>query len=159
MLKSLNYVLACLVIAFIFTAGCSSHSTNKCSPCPLSLQMAPNITFRVVDKTTSKDLFFGNAALYKTSQLKVHHILNGHPDTAFLRIDSLNQVFNVWINAVHQVDTVTMNIADKPQDILLFKRITSGGCCSTTYLSSVTYNGMVVYTQKPGPEVVAVLAK
>lgn len=125
----------------------------------MALQMAPNITFRVVDKTTSQDLFFGSSAIYSTTQLKVHHILNGHIDTAYLHIDSLNKDFNVRINAVHQVDTVTMNIADKPQDILLFKRTTTGGCCSTTYLSSVTYNGTVVYTQKNGPEVIAVLAK
>lgn len=125
----------------------------------MALQMAPNITFRVVDKVTGKDLFFGSAAQYTPGQLKVHHILNGLPDTAFLHIDTLNQVFNIRINAVHEVDTVTMNIADKPQDILLFKRITSGGCCSTTYLSSVTYNGMVVYTKNPGPEAVVVLAK
>ncbi|SHM40902.1 hypothetical protein [Mucilaginibacter sp. OK098] len=113
----------------------------------------------VVDKATGKDLFFGSAAQYATSQLKVHHILNGHIDTAYLYIDTSNKDFNARINAVHQVDTVTMNIADKPQDILLFKRTTTGGCCSTTYLSSVTFNGTVVYTQKPGPEVVAVLAK
>jgi hypothetical protein len=64
--------------------------------------MPPNITFRVVDKATGKDLFFGSTAQYATSQLKVHHILNGHIDT---------------------------------------------------------FNGTVIYTQKQGPAVVAVLAK
>jgi len=121
--------------------------------------MPPIITFRVVDKATGKDLFFGSAAQYATNQLKVHHILNGHIDTAYLHIDSLNKDFNVHINTVHQVDTVTMNIADKPQDILLFKSTNTGGCCSITYLNSVTYNGIVVYTQKQGPQVAAVLEK
>jgi hypothetical protein len=158
-LKTLNYMPACLMLVLMFTAGCGSNSTNKCFPCPMALQAPPNLTFRVVDKTTSQDLFFGSTAKYTTSQLKVHHIINGHPDTAFLHIDTLNHNFNVRIMAVNQVDTVTMNIADKPQDILLFKRTTTGGCCSTTYLSSVTYNGTVVYTQKPGPDIVAVLAK
>jgi hypothetical protein len=165
-LKSINHIIACIITVLIFVgtclifiASCNSHSTSKCAPCPLALRMPPNITFRVVDKATGKDLFFGSAAQYATSQLKVHHILNGHIDTAYLHIDNLNKDFNVRINTVHQVDTVTVNIADKPQDILLFKSTTTGGCCSTTYLSSVTFNGTVVYTQKQGPDVVAILAK
>jgi hypothetical protein len=122
-------------------------------------QASPNLTFRVVDKTTGQDLFFGSTAKYTTSQLRVHHIINGHSDTAFLHIDTPNHYFNVGIIPANQVDTVTMDIADKPQDVLLFKTTTTGGCCSATYLSSVTYNGIVVYTPKQGPTIVAVLAK
>lgn len=146
------------IICLITSCGSSTHD-KKCSPCPLALQAPPNLTFTVVDKTTRKDLFFGAAAKYDVSQLKVHHIINGHPDTAFLHIDTVNQKFNVRITANSQVDTVTMNIADKPQDVLLFKRTTTSGCCSATYLSSVTFNGTVVYQQHSGPEVVAVLEK
>jgi len=149
-----------ILSVFCFMASCSSSThDNKCLPCPMALPAPPALTFSVVDKTSGADLFFGATAKYDTSQLKVHHIVNGHPDTAFLRIDAVNQKFNVRITANHEVDTVTMNIADTPQDILLFKRKTTGGCCSSTYLSSITFDGVVVYQQGTDPQVTAVLKK
>ncbi|MES2113260.1 MAG: hypothetical protein V4577_31200 [Bacteroidota bacterium] len=154
----LTFFFFSAIVCLVASCSSSTHD-NKCFPCPLAVTAPPNLTFRVVDKTTGADLFFGAAAKYDTSRLKVHHIVNGQPDTAFLHIDAANQKFNVRITANHEVDTVTMNIADKPQDILLFKRKTSSGCCSSTYLSSVTFNGVIVYQQGTNPDVVAVLEK
>lgn len=161
MKSSITFALipVCIIIVMLLNSSCSSTSNKKCLPCPLALQAPPNLTFKAVDKTTGNDLFFGAAAKYSTNQLKVHHIVNGHPDTAYLRIDTPGQKFNVRIFAIHEIDTVTMNIADKPQDILLFKRKTTGGCCATTYLSTVTFNGTIVYQQHNGPEVIAILEK
>jgi hypothetical protein len=155
---ALIFVFFFTIVFFISSCG-SSTKDKKCLPCPVALQAPPNLTFRVVDRTTGNDLFFGASAKYDTSQLKVHHIMNGHPDTAYLHIDAVNQKFNVRIMANHEIDTVTMNIADKPQDILLFKRVIGTGCCSTSYVSSITFNGTVVYRQGDAPQVVAVLEK
>lgn len=147
-----------LSVLLLLTAACNRKSTTKCGPCPAIAQVAPNITFRVVDKTTNDNLFFGSKALFKTSELKMHHIVNGKPDTVFLRVDSLNQAFRVYVLPSHRTDTVTMQIANKPQDILLFNTTITGGCCSFLILSNVLYNGSIVYTAA-NPQNIVVLAK
>src|ERR1700712_3311751 len=96
----------CIIAIMFFYSSCSSKSDKKCLPCPLALQQSPNLTFKVFDKATGNDLFFGVAPKYDVSQLKVHHIVNGHPDTAYLRIDTSNQKFNVRITPNHEIDTV-----------------------------------------------------
>ncbi len=143
----------CLILVTLFETGCNPKSITKCGPCPALAQVLPNINFRVVDKTTNQDLFFGGP--YKVNQLKMHHIVNGKPDTVFLRVDTLNRLFNIFVIPNHRVDTVTMQVADKPQDILLFNTSTTGGCCPFLILSSVTFNGTVVYTHANGSDVVA----
>lgn len=52
------------------------------------------------------------------------------------------------------VDTVTMNIGNLPQDILLFKTATVGGCCPYLALNSISFDGAVVFTNTNGPSVV-----
>ncbi|CAN5124379.1 hypothetical protein BH09BAC6_BH09BAC6_26600 [soil metagenome] len=145
-------------VLFVLAAGCNSKSATKCGPCPALAQMLPNLTFKVVDKTTNDDLFFGSKAIFKTSELKMHHIINGKPDTAFVRVDSLNQAFHVYIFPAHRADTVTMQIANKSPDILVFNTTVTGGCCAFLFLNNVLYNGAVVFTAANGPNVV-VLAK
>jgi hypothetical protein len=119
-------------------------------------QLEPNINFRVVDKTTN--LFFGAGAPYKISQLVMRHIVNGVPDSVFLRVDSVNHSFNVFVAPNHRTDTVTMNIANKPRDILLFNTSMIGDCCPRLILSSVAFDGNIVYVTSDGSKVV-VLAK
>jgi hypothetical protein len=121
-------------------------------------EMLPNINFRVIDKTTNQDLFFGAGAPYKISRLVMHHIINGIADSVILRVDSVNHSFNVFVPPAHRTDTVTMNIANKPQDILLFNTAMIGDCCPRLVLSSVSFDGNIVYVTMDGSKVV-VLAK
>ncbi|HEY8930005.1 MAG TPA: hypothetical protein VIM55_12480 [Mucilaginibacter sp.] len=146
-LKAYTTGIICIVV-MIISAGCSSNSKDiKCLPLPVALQAPPNLTFRVVDKATNLDLFFGAAAKYDTSQLKVHRWLNGHLDTAFLHIDKVGQRFNVAITSNRNVtDTVFMNIADQPRDTILFKKTATVGCYPTTYVSAITFDGKLVFS-------------
>ena len=154
-MKALFCTIACLVLLSLFETSCTSTvSDKKCGPCPALTAIAPTMNFKVVDKTTGQDLFFGSKAKYSFSQLKMHYIINGKPDTAFLRVDTINQKFNIFISFGNTVDTATMQVADKPQDLLLFKIAKTGGCCSFPFLNSVTFNGTVVYTHEHGPDVV-----
>ena len=158
-MKPFYHIVICLALLSILAASCNTNkSTAKCGPCPLYPVVAPNITFRVVDKTTNHDLFFGSSATYKISDLKMQHIINGKPDSIALNADSVDQYFRIFVIPNHMVDTVTMQIANKPQDVLLFTTAMTGGCCSRLFLSSVSFNGSVVYTNANGPNIV-VLAK
>lgn len=158
-MKFRRYMITGLVLLITLITGCGSKNTaTKCGPCPLFALALPNINFKVVDKTTGQDLFFGASAPYKYKQLVMHHIINGKADTAYLHIDTLNRYFNIFVDPGHLVDTVTLNVADKPQDKLLFFTAFTGGCCSYMYLNSVTYNGQVVFNKGDGAKVV-VLAK
>jgi len=150
---------SCLLIAgvlFLLITGCKPQSmdSTKCGACPLYLQLEPTLNFRVVDKTTNHDLFFGAGAPYKISQLVMRHIVNGVRDTAFLRVDTVNRIFTVFVAPAHNVDTVTMQIANLTQDNLLFETATIGKCCPRLVLNSVLYNAAVVFTAANGPQVV-----
>ncbi|MEO6633216.1 MAG: hypothetical protein ABIN13_15880 [Mucilaginibacter sp.] len=153
-MKTLFYPIIGLVLLAVIAIGCTTNATNKCGPCPLIAQVLPNINFRIVDKTTGEDLFFAAAPKYKIGQLKLRHIVNGKADSVFLRVDSAGKKFNIFVPPSGPVDTVTMQVADKPQDLFLFKTGKTPGCCSFLVLNSVSYNGGVVYTHANGPDVV-----
>jgi len=157
-MKPLFYPIVGLALFSMLTMGCTSNSTNKCGPCPLIAAVLPNLNFRIVDKTTGEDLFFASTPKYKIGQLKLRHIINGKPDSVFLRVDSAGKKFNIFVSPSGPIDTVTMQVADKPQDLLLFKTGKTPGCCSFLLLNSVTYNGNIVYTRENGPDV-AILTK
>jgi hypothetical protein len=158
-MKSLYHTIIYLALLSILAASCNTNkSTAKCGPCPLYPIVAPNIAFRVVDKTSGHDLFFGSTAIYKISDLKMYHVINGKPDSIALNADSVGKYFRIFVVPEHMVDTVTMQIANKPQDILLFTNAVTGGCCSRQYLRSVSFNGSIVYTQANGASII-VLAK
>ena len=155
-MRSLYYTIICLALSSVLIAGCQyGHNPGgKCGPCPLYAEMLPNINFRVVDKTSNQDLFFGPGAPYKTSQLVMWHIVNGKPDSVNLRVDTADHFFNVFLPPNHHIDTVTMKVANKPTDTLLFHTGNTGGCCSRLVLLSVSFNGNTVYTTMDGSKVV-----
>src|SRR6185312_2089277 len=148
-------LLTLMAMALLITA-CKQQGNGltPCGrgPCPPVALIMPNLSFRVVDKTTGKDLFFGAGAAYMPSQLKFQQINNGLADSLHLRIDAGNQFFNIAVMPHRMTDTVTMNISGKPQDTLLFKIITHP-CCGGLSLGSVLFNGEVVYTAQNGPTV------
>jgi hypothetical protein len=148
--------LILVALSFFIVVSCNKKSniTIPCGACPLDLVALPNINFRVVDKVTSQDLFFGSAAPYKINQLVIHQVVNGVQDTVFLRVDTVNHIFNIAVAPNHPVDTVTMQVANKPQDILLFETATVDKCCPRLVLNSVLFNGATVYTMANGPSIV-----
>lgn len=150
--KKGNY-LKCLIILCLFISSCDSKRSDDCLICPEVPQL-DDINIRIIDKVNGQDLFFGNQAPYKATQLKLRHLINGNPDTVVLRIDTISHYFNIGISPVHNVDTVTIQIANKTPDILLFKSTITGNCCSRLVFNSVVYNETVVYTPANGPNVV-----
>jgi len=155
-MKRLYKTLVPVAALFMLAAGCTTtiKSRNKCGPCPLYPVQLPHMVFRVVDKNTGNDLFFGAGAPYKFSQLSMHHLVNGKPDTVIITEESNPDSFYAFINTVHMVDTVTMNIGNLPQDILLFNTATVGDCCPNLVLNSISFDGNVVYTNTNGPSLV-----
>jgi hypothetical protein len=137
-------------------AGCGANTSKKCFPCPEAPYLAPNINFRVLSKTTGQNLFFGSSAVYKISQLKLNHLVNGIPDSVHLTVDTADQYFHFYVATIHNTDTVTMNIAGLQQDTFLFKTTNNGGCCSFTVFNAVLFDGTVVYTPAGGPSVVVI---
>jgi hypothetical protein len=162
LLKQLKTICAVAALS-LFAISCHKASP-VCLQAPTTAPLSPNVNFRVVDKTTGTDLFFGAGAIYTPSQLKFSHILNGQPDTVYLMTNTADRFFNIRIlpahgAVVHYADTVTMQIANKPQDVFLFntKDIISP-CYTTRVLVSVEFNGKVIFTPENGPNV-AVLMK
>jgi hypothetical protein len=149
-------VFIVLGLVALFATGCTSttNSRNKCGPCPEIAEELPNLNFRVVDKTTGNDLFFGAGAPYKISQLVMHHLVNGKPDSVLTRVDTAGHSFYVFVSPNQNIDTVTMNIAGLPQDMILFNTTITGGCCPNLVLNSISYDGAVVFTNKDTPQVV-----
>jgi len=156
-LKKHFYFLSLLALCFAMSACDVFDNTHKCTPCPEAPTIEPGITFSVVDKTTGNNLFFGSGAIYKQSQIKVYHLVNGQPDSIHLIPDTTVGDFRMNVPTVHSTDTVTMNIASLPQDVFLFKTTIRGGCCSTLIFDSVLYNGLTVYT--PADRLVVVVIK
>jgi hypothetical protein len=98
----------------------------------------------VVDKTTGNNLFFGSSAIYKQSQVKVYHLVNGQQDSIHLVPDTATRSFLMQVSTVHSTDTVTMNIASLPQDVFLFKTSMVETCCPWLTLNAVVYNGLTI---------------
>jgi len=84
----------------------------------------------------------------------MHHLVNGKPDSVFMRVDTAGHSFYVFVSPIHPIDTVTMNIASLPQDMILFNTAITGGCCPNLVLNSISYDGTVVFTDKDTPHVV-----
>jgi len=150
------YCTITAILAALFLQGCytTPHSADKCGPCPEIAEMLPFLNFQLVSKTTGNNLFYGSAAPYHLSQLSVHHIVNGKPDSAMFRADTTTQSFVVSVVPNQRkpvmIDTITMKIADLPTDTLLFNTGINSGCCPFLHFNSVSYDGLVVYTPAIG---------
>ncbi|MDR3693627.1 hypothetical protein [Mucilaginibacter sp.] len=66
-----SYIFMLMVASgcIILASGCTTtgSSRTKCGPCPLEPIQLPHMNFRVVDKTTGNDLFFGSGAPYSSA--------------------------------------------------------------------------------------------
>lgn len=144
-----------LVFAATLTASCNSQKV--CSPCPASPSINPNIEFTLVDSTTGQNLFFGAGAKYSVSDVKIHHYVNGKPDTAYLTAHSGNQSFNLNVTTIHAIDTVTFQIANQQPDVFLFSTSSPNKCCPLLkQLNSVSFDGTIVYTSANGSKIITI---
>lgn len=153
-MKTCIQLLAGFAAILILAPGCSHKSNQACGACFMALQAPLHMYFQVVSKTTGDNLFYGASAQYTTSQLAMHHIVNGKTDTITFNADANRQGFEVLLTPVHATDTVTMNIAGLPQDTFIFHTGNTETCCPTPVINYVTYDGTIVYYQQDGNKVV-----
>lgn len=137
-----------IFFASLFTYGvlvqsCSSQST--CPPCPARVNVNPNINFRVVDKSSNKDLFFDTTPTYSFNEIKAFHLTNGKPSLLTLIKDNERHSFNLNVPTIHSSDTITIQIASLNTDTILFKTSTTDKCCPVTVLNSVTFNSVPIF--------------
>lgn len=138
----------CLAFFSILVAGCSSPDPTTCPDCKDSQSISAKARFKILDKTSNRDLFFGKQAKYRINQLKISHIVNGHPDTAqsLIHIDSATRVFTTNVLYENDLDTMIMHVANLKPDTLYLATRLSNNCCSHIYVSSVTLLGKVIYS-------------
>jgi hypothetical protein len=153
--KKYFYFLSPMILCLAL-ASCDPVGSKKCYPCPEAPTLEPYLTFKVVGTTSGNNLFFGSAAVYKQSQVKVYHLVNGQQDSIHLTPDTAAGSFRMNVPTQHSTDTVTMNIASLQQDVFLFKTTTSSGCCSTQTYNGVVYNGVMIFDPSKGPAVVVI---
>ena len=132
----------------IIMFGCSKKHKVECPPIPLAntdlLYMAPSFYFKIIDKLTSKDLFFSTPPTYDTSQLKytikVYNSTSGRDLVPVkLLIDSSRMSFSTFMR-----DTAFIQIANLTPDTLVFlstKSIPAGPCNFLNYVDSVKFDG------------------
>jgi len=152
------YVVGAIYLTIILIPGLleSCNSQTNCTPCPASPTVNPNINVRILDQATGANLFFGNQAKYTFAQLKIRHIINGKPDTAYLIIDSVGKSFNLNIPTVHSTDTVTFQIGNQAADTFLFNTSVPDRCCGFIKLNSVLFDGTTIYTSADGTKVIEI---
>ncbi|BAU56016.1 hypothetical protein [Mucilaginibacter gotjawali] len=138
----------CLAFFSILAAGCSSQDATTCPDCKGNQSISATARFKILDKTSKQDLFFGKLAKYHLNQLKISHIVNGHPDTAqsIINIDSAKRVFSTSVLYENDLDTMVLQVANLKPDTLYLTTRLSNNCCSHVYVSSVTLLGKVIYS-------------
>ena len=149
-------ILYFLLTFYFINNFLSCKKANKiiCGPCPALVTLIPHIRFRVVDKMTGLDLFFGISAKYKPTQIQTFHYNNGRLDTLYLGVDTTWHTFFLGIVPIHHQDTVSIQIANLSKDSFLFNTKTVDLCCPNLILDSVTFNNSLIYTKAKGPDVV-----
>lgn len=138
-----------LLLFVLTTLACNKKTETKviCGPCPEYLTaVIPNLTFKIVDKVTGNNLFFGSQAKYKPGDLHFVHLVNGQEVSVFLRTDTVANDFNIATPVYNTADTITMQIGNLPKDEILFEMAVVGKCCPMIELAKVLFNGDVVYT-------------
>jgi len=153
-MKTCIQLLAALAVFVILAPGCSHKSNQACGPCPEEPVAPLHLYFQFVSKTTGNNFFYGTSAQYKTTQLAMHHLINGKADTVTFNADTAKQGFEVFLTPAHRSDTVTMNIASLPQDNFIFQTGTTETCCPSLVINYVLYDGTIVYNQQDGNKVV-----
>lgn len=152
------FVVGAIYLTIVLIPGLleSCNPQTNCTPCPASPTANPNINLRTLDQATGANLFFGSQAKYTFAQLKIRHIINGKPDTAYLRIDSVDKSFNINIPTVHSTDTVTFQIDNQPADTFLFNTSAPDRCCGFIKLNSVLFDGAIIYNSTDGTKIIEI---
>jgi hypothetical protein len=142
-IKSRNLFYFAFSLAFAF--GCSSQNTANCVNCADKTPLNPTVNFKISDKLTNENLFFGPHSRFLYSQLKVHHIVNGKLDSATLVVDSARQLFNVNIRYQGDLDTVLMQVGNLKPDYLYLTNGVANQCCLHIFVTAASFNDSVIY--------------
>jgi hypothetical protein len=155
--KTLSAKSKYLAVVLVIIVVQSCNSQTKCPPCPASPSVNPNINFRIIDQATGADLFFATQPKYTFAQIKIRHVVNGKPDTAYLRIDANNKFFNLNVPTVHLTDTVTFQIGSQTADVFLFDTSTPDKCCPfIKQLNTVRFDGNAIYANADGTKIIEI---
>jgi len=148
-MKPLSSINGILILYLLFLSvtilGCSSE-TPKCPTCADKDPLNPTVNFRIIDKLTNRDLFFGKDAKFSLSNLKIHHLVNGLPDSAIVKVDTAKKVFKLKILYKNDADTLSLQIGGGKPDLLYIENSVAAQCCIHIYASSASLNSNVIYT-------------
>lgn len=140
-------------IIFVFTAivltvaACQKDKKIECPPSILAnVWIAPSVYFKIIDKITSKDLFFSQTPVYDTSQLRYFIKIydgtgNKISSPVQLLIDSMRMCFHTSMT-----DTAFIQIGGSAPDTLVFlsvKSIPQGPCDYISYADSVIFDKQI----------------
>lgn len=150
MYKSVCYLLLLVCVSFIFSAY--SKEDDKEPNC-LPVIYPDILTFRVVDKNTGEDLFFGEEPPYSVDDLHVlRQNFNDHTRLDTVRISQKEGYFHVPM--VLGQNTKYLSIADTPLDTLTYtvKPANLTGC-PTVILDGLIFNHSQIEENIHGREV------
>lgn len=138
-------VLSILILACTIWISCKTNTTSKCGPCPEYAQLAPFVNVRIVDKTTSADLFLSPNSPYKFSDLKVTGSVSG--DAVSVGVDS-SQKDNRFVRILAlPSQTFTLKLASLSADSLrVVIKQDSPKCCPIMKVGSITLNTTLICT-------------
>lgn len=99
--------------------------------------------FRVVDKTSNTDLFFGSTPRYKRADLKIYPVdYKNEMDTLTLRTFSsaTQQAFIFTIQSANVRDTILVKIADTGMDTLIYTVKRPSNACAPYSIEQAYFN-------------------
>lgn len=140
-MKTKIFAFAMIVL---LVAACKKDKKIECPPHVLAnIAIAPSVYFKIIDRATSKDLFFSADPAYDTSQLKYSvktydNAGNKVLSPVQLSIDSTRMCFRTSMT-----DSAFIQIAGLTSDTLVFlsvKAIPDGPCNYISFADSVTFD-------------------
>ncbi|WP_295667225.1 hypothetical protein [uncultured Mucilaginibacter sp.] len=134
--------LLLLLLACSGWSACKKNTQPQCLALPLApIMLSANV--RIVDKTTSADLFLSPTSPYKLSDLSVSTSLQ-------------NATVNFWVDSVHkdkrfvvlhgfETQTWIVKLAALPADTVhMDVSVTQSRCYATPFVGKITLNGKAV---------------
>lgn len=140
-------VLVCLVPAL----SCNNKQ-NEDVAC-LAVLLPEFLSFKIVDKNTNADLFFGQQPAYATNQLKIYQ--HDKPITFAVKTDAANgSYFQAQVQIAYaNIETLQIKIGDLPAQELTYTSTKVSDPCPRYPVSTVKFNN-TDYTDVKGRVIV-----
>jgi len=137
MKNSLSYLLLFTIVLLL--SSCLKDTDNAeavyCDPA------VSNAAFRVVDKNTKTDLFFGDTPKYKQADLKIYPLkYKSETDTLQLKTFTSTSVKAFIFTIKHAQDTLLIKIADTRMDTLIYTVNQPTNVCSPYSIKQAYFN-------------------